>query len=68
MHWVMTSRQNFCSARVKEAMLSSVSGFDYSKRDQPFATLQAYYTKVNKTFQNELVDGGRTCGDRPRQL
>jgi hypothetical protein len=66
MHQVMTSRQEFCYARVKEAKASSVSWLDYSKTDRLFASLQAYYIKVN--FQGSKRTGGsRTFGDRPRQ-
>ena len=42
---LMTSRQEFCSARVKEAKASSVSWFDYLKTGQLFASLQAYFIK-----------------------
>lgn len=69
MHQVRTSRQEFCYARVKEAKASLVSWFDYSKTDQLFASLQAYYTKSISKVQNaqeaaalsETGPGNRNC-------
>lgn len=49
---LMTSRQEFCSARVKEAKASSVSWFDYLKTGQLFASLQAYFIKSVTKVQN----------------
>ena len=66
---LMTSRQEFCYARVKEPKASSVSWFDYSKTGQLFASLQAYFiksmTKVQKA-QEAVVLSETGPGNRNR--
>ena len=65
----MTSPQEFCYAKVKEAKVSSVSWFDYSKTSQLFASLQVYYIKSMTKDQNaqeavvlsETGPGNRSC-------